>query len=183
YAPDQDFASPEREGNVIYLEKELPFAMEKVWEEVFQDFGAVANFSPEFVGSGYLSGSSLAVGAERYCHSKKDGSEGVHERVVFVDSEGDRREVQFQIVEALGVPINTEKTFGTSQLVRLDDHRTLFRIRFVFSTNPSFIALFARGQIRGQLNDMTLGMEHYLATGQTVTAENFDDIKAALASN
>ena len=175
----QGFNSPIREGSVIYIERELPFPIDVVWEKVFRDFGGVAKFNPNFVGSGYLTGDTLAVGTERYCHSKEDGSAGVHERVVYLNEA--EREVQFQIFKAIDVPIDTESTFGTSQLVEIDAERTLFRIRFVVNTSPGFLIWFAKGDIRDQMDDMMIGMEHYLRTGEAVTKDNFDRIKSAVA--
>ena len=176
---DQGFVSPSREGTVVYVERELPFAADVVWDKVYADFGGVAKFHPHFVGSGYLAGDSLEVGAERYCHTSKDGSTGVHERVVFLDES--RREIQFQIHEAFGVPLDTDATFGTSQLVALDEERSLFRLRFVFKTRPFFAAWFAKGRVRRDIEDMTIGMHHYLATGEDVNESNFARIKADLA--
>lgn len=102
----------------------------------------------------------------------------MHERVIFLDEEV--REVQFQIFEAMGLPINTDATFGTSQLVPVDDDNTLFRIRFVYRTRPFFIAPFAKSRIRSDIEDMTLGMKHYLATGQRIDDATLATAKAAL---
>ena len=179
YGEDQGFSSPIREGSVVYIERELPFPADMIWQNIFQDFGGVARFNPAFVGSGYLSGDKLAVGAERYCHKNEDGSEALHERVVYLNEQ--KREVQFQIFEAFGVPVNTETSFGTSQLVELDDQRTLFRARLVVNTSPGFLIWFAKGDIREEMTNMTIGMEHYLRTGERVTKENFERIKSALA--
>ena len=163
---------------MVYVERELPFPINVVWDRIFKNFGNVAEFNPNFVGSGYLKGDTLAVGAERYCHNTEDGSEGVHERVVYLNEE--KREVQFQMFEAFGVPIDTESTFGTSQLVKLDDNRTLFRVKLVINTSPGFLIWFAKGGIEEQMRDMTIGMEHYLQTGEAVTKANFERIKVAM---
>ncbi|MEL6340990.1 MAG: SRPBCC family protein [Myxococcota bacterium] len=181
YGEAQGFESPIREGTVIYVERELPFSVDRVWDTVFADFAGVAKFHPHFVGSGYLDGTDqLALGAERYCHTEEDGSEGVHERVIYLDEEN--KEVQFQIFEAFGVPVDTESTFGTSQLIALDEQRTLFRLRFVLNTSPGFLVWFAKGSVREELTDMTIGMEHYLATGETVSEENLERVKLSLAA-
>ena len=171
FGSEQGFVSPPRKGSTVYVERELPFAADVIWDTIYADFGGVSNFHPHFVDSGYLRGEALELGAERYCHTAEDGSAGVHERIVFVDEE--QREVQFQIFEAFGVPLDTGASFGTSQLVPLDEGRTLFRIRFVFKTRPFFAAWFAKGRVRREIEDMTIGMEHYLATGEVVTKDTF----------
>ena len=128
--------------------------------------------------SGYLGETHEAVvGAERFVYSDEEGEQGVHERIERIDH--DRMQLRFKIYEARDLPIDTEVSFGESHLTSLGDEKTLFQLRFVYRTSPRFLAHFANGRIEEDLGNMLIGMEHYLATGEEVTADNFEAILEA----
>ena len=47
---------------------------------------------------------------------------------------------------------------------------------FYYRTKPKLLALVANGQIRQDLENMTVGIAHFWATRESVTAENFEEI-------
>ncbi|MEO1301794.1 MAG: hypothetical protein AAFV36_01305 [Myxococcota bacterium] len=122
-------------------------------------------------------GTTPSNAAPRWLHEEPaGGSGGVRAANRFSSTDGTDQ------LEAFGVPVDTESTFGTSQLIALDEQRTLFRLRFVLNTSPGFLVWFAKGSVREELTDMTIGMEHYLATGETVSEENLERVKLSLAA-
>ena len=161
----------------IRVERELPFAAEAVWNQIFLDYGGAAKFNPRVVSSGYLGdATTAAVGAARYMYYDANGDQGIHERIELLDPVAKR--MRFKIFEAKDLPIDTRVSFGESQVVALDANRSVFRLTFHYRTLPDFLGLFANSGIRSDLENMTVGMEHYLSTGETVTAENFPAIAA-----
>ena len=159
-----------RNVRTITIERELPYPAELVWERVFLDYGGASKFNPKVVSSGYLGEvRAAAVGAERYMYYDDAGDQGVHERLEMIDSE--TRQMRFRVVEARELPIDTEATFGESELVPLDENRSMFRLSFHFRTRPRFLALFAERQIRRDLQNMTVGIEYFLTTGEPATPE------------
>ncbi|MEM9866123.1 MAG: SRPBCC family protein [Bacteroidota bacterium] len=157
----------------IIVERELPFPVETVWNTIFMDFGDAHKFSPNTVSSGYLGDvNSAVVGAERFMKDVDGGI--IHERIVEMDIA--QKKMRFKIFETEGVPIDTSATFGTSSLTPLGPNKTLFKIKFQYRTSPKILAVFANGGIKKNLENMTIGIEHYLTTNQAVTEENFDEI-------
>ena len=155
------------------MERELAFPVETVWNTIFMDFGDAHKFSPNTVSSGYLGDvNSAVVGAERFMKDVDGGI--IHERIVEMDIA--QKKMRFKIFETEGVPIDTSATFGTSSLTPLGPNKTLFKIKFQYRTSPKILAVFANGGIKKNLENMTIGIEHYLTTNQAVTEENFDEI-------
>ncbi|MEM1350407.1 MAG: SRPBCC family protein [Myxococcota bacterium] len=166
---------------VITVSRELPFSAQTVWDRVFMDFASVATFHPRFVSSGFIEGSkALEVGAKRYAFYDAEQTRGIHEEVVALSHA--EKTITFRIVRALDVPIDTEYTYAVSRLEELGPERTRFRMDFTYRTDPAFMAHFAHGTIREDLEAMAVGMEHYLKTGEAVNPDNYDKIKGAYAT-
>ena len=160
---------------VIQVERELPFPADTIWNKIFMDYGGASKFNPNVVSSGYLGEKKDAlVGAERFMYNDEEGKEGIHERIVSIDEQ--KMILRFKIYETIGLPVDTEVTYGESQLVPLAGNKTLFKVTFQYRTVPKFLANFAHGSLTKDFERMTVGIEHYLTSGEEVTAENFDDI-------
>lgn len=171
-----DGSSSAKNVRVINVERELPFSADEVWQKIFMKYGDSQMFNPKVVRSGYLTDITKAeVGAERYTYYDQDGQEGVHERIVEIDNETKR--MRFKIFEARNLPINTSVSYGNSSLTSLDNGKTLFKLKFEYRTEPPLLALFANGGIKKDLQNMMIGVEHHLHTGEQVTTENFKDIQ------
>ena len=159
---------------VINVQRELPFPIDTVWNTIFMDYGGAAKFNPKVVSSGYLGNIMEAmVGAERFMYNDQEGKEGVHERIVHIDSE--KKLMRFKIFKAINLPVDTIATYGESQLVALDETSTLFKIKFQYRTSPKILAHFANDALKKDFERMTVGIEHYLTTKEAVTEEVFED--------
>ena len=159
----------------IYIEHVLPFDKETVWEGIFMDFGNVYKFSPSMKNSGYFGESkTVIVGAERFIENT-DGSR-VYERLIEFDPE--LKKMRFKVFDAKDVPIDTDVSFGESTLEEIGPNKTRFKMKFQYRTSPRILAVFANGSIKEDLENMAIGMEHYLTTNEVVTEENFDKISA-----
>ena len=158
---------------VIHVERTLPFPIDTVWKDIFLPFGDAHKFNPNITESGYLGETKKAViGAERFMRNTDGGI--VHERIVEIDQQ--TKSMRFKIFEAKDVPIDTAVTFGSSRLVDLGNGKTLFKIELQYRTSPKILAVFAHGSIKKDLENMTIGIEHYLTTYEVVTLDNFERI-------
>lgn len=157
----------------IYVERELPYPVETVWQTIFMDYGGAHKFNPNMVNSGYISeNQSVAVGVVRFMENSDGGK--MHEKLVELNAE--ERRMRFQIIEVDGVPIDTDVTFGESSIEALGPDRSKFKMKFQYRTKPKILVVFANGSIKKDFENMTIGMEHYLATKENVTQENFKEI-------
>lgn len=160
---------------VIEVERELPFPADTIWNTIFLDYGGASKFNPKVVSSGFLGDqTTVGVGAERFMYNDAEGEEGIHERIVNFDSE--KKMMRFKIYEAKKTPVDTDVTYGESQLKSLGANRTLFKLKFQYRTTPKILAHFANGTLEKDFENMLIGIEHYLTTKEAVTAENFDSI-------
>ncbi|MEM9888941.1 MAG: hypothetical protein AAF849_23815 [Bacteroidota bacterium] len=160
---------------LITVERELPYAVEVVWDKIFMDYGGSYKFNANVVESGYVGAIETAkVGAQRYMNQDAEGEKVLYERIEKI-SEADKK-MRFKIYDAKGIPINTDVTYGESQLISQGENSTLFRINFYYRLTPSFLANFANSGLKEGFENMTIGMEHYLATGEQITKANFEAI-------
>ena len=163
-----------RHVRVVSIERELPFAADDIWQQVMLDYGGAAKFNPKVVDSGYLGDIRRpVVGAQRYMYYDPEGQQGIHERIELLDPIN--RRIRFRVFEARDLPIDTEATYGESQLVPIDENRTKFQMSFYFRTQPRFMGGFAERQIRRDLTNMAAGIEYYLTTGESASAQAIQD--------
>lgn len=160
---------------IISVERELPFPAERIWEKIFLDYGGAYKFNPGVVKSDYVGEyKSAKVGAKRYMQQDIDGKKIVYEQIEKIDPAS--MLMLFKIYDAKGVPINNQVTYGQSELVSIDSNRTLFKVNFYYRTKPKFLATFANSSLEKDFNNMLIGIEHHLTTGELITRENFKEI-------
>ena len=154
----------------------LPFPSEKVWAAVADDYGNIANSHPKIVASNYVAG-SLKGGenAKRMCYFNSKQTRMLKEEIV----EWNPREGYFvnRILEAKKFPVNTDNTRATYFVKSLGPNQTEISMKMEFRTKPAFMAPMAQGQFKKLLNDYLLAVEHHIATGESVTAVNFKEVK------
>ena len=164
----------------ITVVRELPFDKQTIWERIFMDYGNVYKFNPAMKNSGYIGDLRAAVvGAERFVENTDGGK--VFERIIAVDQE--EHKMRFKIFDTNNVPLDTEVSFGESSLEEIGPNKTLFKLKFQYRTSPKIVALFAHGTIKKDLQNMTIGIEHYLSTNEVVTEANFDQISTRYKKN
>ncbi|MEM1327214.1 MAG: hypothetical protein AAGI23_14730 [Bacteroidota bacterium] len=163
------------EVRYISVERTLPFPTDVIWDRVFMEYGDAHRFNPNVIHSAYIGNIDKAiVGAQRLLQQDDEGKKVLYERIEQIN-ESDRL-MRFKIYDAKGIPINTEVTYGESQLIEAGDDSTLFRVQFYYRTQPKFLATFANNTLLKDFEDMLIGIEYYLATGEAVTRENFGKI-------
>ena len=154
----------------------MPFSADKVWGAVAEDYGNIANSHPKIVASGYVKG-SLAGGpnAKRVCYFNDKQTRSLKEEIVEWNPE--KGYFVNRVIQAEKFPINTDNTRATYQVKSLGPNKTEFSMKMEFRTKPAFMGVMAKGQFRKLLNDYMVAVEHHIATGESVTAANFRDVK------
>lgn len=160
---------------VITVERELPFPIDTIWEKIFMDFGGAHKFNTGVLMSDYVGDLKEAkVGAQRFMQQDDAGKKVLYERIEEIDKV--HHSMRFKIYDAKGVPINTDVTYGVSQLVSLDSNKTLFKINFYYQTTPKFLATFANSSLEEDFINMTICIQHYLATGEVISKNNLNKV-------
>ncbi|MEM6394743.1 MAG: hypothetical protein AAF741_00245 [Bacteroidota bacterium] len=160
---------------LITVERELHYSADIVWDKIFMDYGGSHKFNVNVVESGYTGDIKTAkVGAQRYMQQDEEGKKILYERIEMIDANS--KKMRFKIYDAKGIPINTDVTYGESQLIEKGENSSLFRINFYYRLKPSFLANFANSGLERDFTNMTIGMEHYLRTGEQISEDNFDEI-------
>ncbi len=154
----------------------LPFSQEKVWAAVADDYGNIANSHPKIIASNYVEG-SLKGGekAQRMCYFNDKKTRLLKEEIV----EWKPAEGYFvnRVLKAEKFPVNTDNTRATYMVKALGPNKTEFSMKMEFRTKPAIMGAMAQGQFKKLLNDYMLAVEHHIATGESVTAANFKDVK------
>ena len=160
---------------LITVERELPFSADIVWKKIFLDYGGAYKFNPGVIKSDYVGEyRSAEVGAKRYMHQDNEAKKILYEQIEEIDHED--KMMLFKIYDAKGIPINTSVTYGKSQLISVDAKKTLFKVNFYYKTKPGFLAAFVNSRLEENFNNMLIGIEHHLLTGELITEETFERI-------
>ena len=158
-------ATASRGVHSIVITRDLPYPAPYVFKRVFEDFAGVEKFHPHAVSSGYIEQpihpGPPEVGQARFVSFEEDNAKVAFERLVAYDPQLMR--MRFHIYKTIGLPLDTEATYGTSWLEPISPNRTRFHMRFDYRTSPRFLAWFAHNGIQNDLNDMAAGIEDYLA--------------------
>jgi hypothetical protein len=153
----------------------LPFSAEVVWSAVAEDYGRIAQSHPLIVKSEYINGSLKGeLGAERDCWFDEKGKRKLHEQVVAWDPEN--MQMQNRILQAWKFPIDPDNTLATYTVEDLGDGTSRFLIDMDFRTKPAFMSGMMKSSFEGLLANYFIALEHHLATGETVTVDNFKAI-------
>lgn len=165
----------------ISAEKTLPFAAEKVWAIVGEDYGAIANSHPKIIKSEYINGSLEAgEGAERLCYFNEDGSRFLKEKMINYDPENfSFTNTIFQVDK---FPLDQENTVGHWKIIPLSDHESKIVFNGSLRTKPAFMGGMMKRQFTTLINDYFIAIEHHLSTGDNVNKDNFKEIKKQYAS-
>ena len=154
----------------------LPFAADVVWSTTTARFGEPHRIHPHLYNGMYLDGADApAVGVTREVWRDEDGSEVLHEQLISYDPENYRSE--FAIVFADNVPVDTQKTTVESSATPIDESTTLWSTTMNYRLTPSWLATFAEGGMQSDMEDLLIGLEHHIATGEDMTLERFEEIE------
>ncbi|WP_282044022.1 SRPBCC family protein [Winogradskyella flava] len=160
------------------VSKVIPHSAEEVWKIVGVDYGAVAYSHPKIMSSDYVNGSLKAEeGAERVCYFNKKQTRLLKERMLSYDPEN----MTFinQVFQADKFPVDPKYTRGIYKVEPIDDESCRFVFNMEYRTKPAFMGAFAKGKFKRLIRDYAISIEHYIATGEKVTKENFRKVKKA----
>ena len=165
----------------ISAEKTLPFAAEKVWAIVGEDYGAIANSHPKIIKSEYINGSLKAEeGAERLCYFNEDGSRFLKEKMIDYDPENfSFTNTIFQVDR---FPLDHENTVGYWKIIPLSENSSKIVFNGTLRTKPAFMGGMMKRQFTTLINDYFIAIEHHLSTGDDVNKDNFKEIKKQYVS-
>ena len=120
----------------IYAQKVQKFTVthvieapiEKVWQVVGEDYGAIAHSHPKIVSSNYVGGSLKAgEGAERVCNFNDKGTRYLKEKQVNFDPAN--YTFKNQVYQAGKFPVSPEHTYAIYKLEQVDANTTKFSFR------------------------------------------------------
>ena len=168
--------SMKKKYKTFTVSRVLPFSSEKVWAAVAEDYGNIANSHPKIVASNYLPG-SLKGGknAKRMCYFNDKQTRMLKEEIVEWNPE--KGYFVNRVLEARKFPVNTDNTRATYSVKSLGANKSEVSMKMEFRTKPAFMGAMAQGQFKKLLNDYLLAVEHHIATGESVTAANFKEVK------
>ncbi len=167
--------SMEKNTKAIEATRDLPFSADEVWGVIAEDYGRIAESHPKIVRSEYRHGSLAGeLGAERTCYFNDKGSMILHEQIVGWDP--DQRTFQNRVVEAAGFPMDPDNTLAVYRVEPIGADRSRVTIEMDFRTKPAMMGAMMKGAFSRLLDDYLLSVEHHLATGESVTRDNFKTV-------
>lgn len=168
--------SMSKKYRTIEVSRELPFSAEKVWAAVADDYGNIANAHPLIVASEYADGSLKGEkGAQRLCYFNDKQTRVLHEEII--DWNPEKMTFVNRVIEAKKFPINEDNTKGTYIVESLGANKSRIKMIMEFRTKPALMGFMAQGRFKNLLKDYFIAIEHNLKTGESVTADNFKEIK------
>lgn len=158
------------------VSREMPFSADRLWAAVAEDYGNIAKSHPKIVSSNYTSGSLKGEkGAQRHCTFNKKGSRMLHEEIT--DWNPEEGYFVNRILEAKKFPVDVDNTQGTYHIIPMGPNKSKFVFKMEFRTKPAFMAGMAKGKFKKLIQDYMIAVQHNVATGESVTADNFKAIK------
>jgi hypothetical protein len=158
------------------VEKVIDLPVDKIWEVVGEDYGAVAHSHPKIIKSDYINGSLKGgEGAERVCYFNEKGSQYLEEKIVSYDPTN--YSYTNTISRAGKFPVDEDLTKGEWKMEDMGDGTTMVKFNMEFRTKPAFMGGMMKRQFKGLIEDYFISIEHYVRTGEAVTKDNFKEVK------
>lgn len=165
--------SADREFSVT---RTFPFSADVVYGTAMDRFGDAHRISPHMFNVRFLNGAdAVAVGVQREVWTTEDGESFMHEELITVDPQ--ERYTRIAIIRAENVPVDTDASYVESRVEAVDDETSLWTTTMHLRTSPAFLGAFAQGGVRSDIEDMMIGLEHHIATGEDITPERFEAIE------
>ncbi len=160
----------------VKAERTVNLPANKVWHILAEDYGAIAKSHPTIISSEYAAGTVQGgEGAERMCYFNEKGSQMFHEKIVKWEPEN--RSFTQVIVDYKKFPIDKDNTEVTYAVEEIDANTSKITAHLHFRTKPAFMGALAKGKFKAMLEDYFVAIEHHLTTGESVTVDNFKQIK------
>lgn len=176
------YAQKQKKVQKFEISKVMPFAAEKVWAIVGEDYGAVAYSHPRIVKSEYIHGSLKAgEGAERVCYFNEKHTQYLQEKMI--DYSPETMSFTNKISQAGRFPVNPDYTEAIYNVDDLGNGTSMLTFSMQYRTKPAFMGPIAKGSFKKLISDYFIAIEHHLRTGETVTKANFKQIKIELKAH
>ncbi|MCT4622149.1 MAG: SRPBCC family protein [Schleiferiaceae bacterium] len=158
------------------VERIIAAPAEKVWAVVGENYGDVADSHPGLVSSEYVGDLDHGgEGCERVCYLNEDKTKYTQETQTHYNPEEYSFGVDISHVEKL--PLDPTYSKATYKVEPVDDGSSKLVITMSLRTKPAFMGRLAKGKFRKNIEDYVLAIEHNVLTGETVSKDNFKEIK------
>ncbi|MEQ9300495.1 MAG: SRPBCC family protein [Cyclobacteriaceae bacterium] len=155
--------------HTITVKRVINAPAEKVWKVAAQDYGEISNWNRYLYTSEYVEGSLIGeTGAQRMCDFNEKGSQWLKEEIGNLDNE--KMEMKNLVVGAGKFPIDTDYSYAYTRVKDNGDNTSTLSYEYVYRTKPAFMGGMAKGKFKKMLNDLQIGVDHYVITGETVNA-------------
>ncbi|MEM9886404.1 MAG: SRPBCC family protein [Bacteroidota bacterium] len=174
-------AQSEKKRITFQIERTIEAPAADIWQVIGEDFGLISKSHPLVVRSEYTEGALKgALGTERLCYFKENGSQMLREKIVAWKPE--QMEFDAAIREAKKFPVDTDVTLFTMRVTPLTSNQSKLEMIMNYRTKPAFMGGMLKGSFTKRLEDYLLAVEHYVLTGEAVTVDNFKEIKKSYTS-
>ncbi len=170
------FAQKEKKTQSFTVSRVIEASASDVWAVVGEDFGGISKSHHKIVSSNYNNGHiSGGEGCDRTCNYNSSGSKYVKEKQTSYDPDNYTFEVK--IYEAGGFPLDLDVSVATYQVKPIDENSSELVFEMNYRTKPAFMGALSKGKFKKIISEYQIAVEHYVLTGEEVTAENFKEIK------
>ncbi len=168
--------SAQKKVKTFQVSKVIPASAESIWAIVAEDYGAIAHSHPKIIKSDYLNGSLQGgEGAERVCYFNEEGTQYLKEKMV--DFDPANFTFKNMVYKAGKFPVDPEYTFAIYRVVPIDANTSRVEFDMTFRTKPAMLGTLMKSNFKKLIGDYMISIEHHLKTGESVTKENFKEIK------
>ena len=159
------------------VERIIKAPASEVWKVVGEQYGDVANSHPGIMSSEYVGDQKEGgEGCQRVCYLNEEKTKYTQETQLNYDPKNYTFTVQISHVEKL--PLDAENSTAVYRVVPIDENTSKIVIEMNLRTDPAFMGALAKGKFRKNIENYALAIQHNVLTGEHVTKENFNEIKA-----
>ena len=164
--------------HTIHVKRVINAPAAVVWKAAAKDYGEVSNWHRYLYTSNYVEGSLIGVkGARRMCNFNEKGTRWLKEEIGSVDDKN--MVMKNLIIGAAKFPMDTENSYAYTRVTDNGDNTATLSYELVYRTKPAFMGGLAKGKFKRMLNELQIGVEHYVTTGEILNATtgNWKDVK------
>ncbi len=171
----------QKKVKTFQVTKVLPFTAAQVWAVVAEDYGRIAHSHPKIIASEYLNGSLKGgEGAERVCYFNDKQTQYLKEKMV--DYSPEQMRFTNTVYKAGKFPVDPASTRAIYSVRDLGNGTSELTFDMQFRTKPAFMGGMMKGAFKKLIADYFIAIEHHLTTGESVTKDNFKQIKKNYAA-